>query len=152
MTSEQLEAKIKARNKVNQYALEIGPRVIEALKPFIGQKVCNVGGELSKKVMGQLPALQNEFNIRAFYSTGHGYTVTVQLNASETTRQGHAMYCDATVYVANLRNGILESMFPDMEPADWRTDYTVDEYRALEKQIRDAESTLSTLRSKFGCI
>ena len=57
---DRLAAKVRAVNRAHQIAREIYPRLLEAMRPFIGSKVYTVNGALLAKVEKALPDLPHE--------------------------------------------------------------------------------------------
>lgn len=68
-----LEAKVRARNLVNQIANEIEPLLIEAAKPWIGKKIIRQGGVLTERAQPSF----NPIELKAKTFTRVGESVDV---------------------------------------------------------------------------
>ena len=148
-----LSAKIAARNEVNLLANQSFANAIEALKPFVGQKVCKVDGSLLEKVKKALPPTMsaNGSEAHSWYSTGHGYSLVLNVKTCKSARtKGDyqiAHYAEAQVYLANLRNGVLESVYENAPT--FRTDYTEDFVRAARLEVESADKAKREAESKI---
>jgi hypothetical protein len=146
-----LEAKIGARNEVNDLANKLSPAIFEAIRPLVGTKVFNAGAVISQKLRKCLPELPNTVEASAYYSTGHGYSFVVVFKTSTMypDRTGDhycASYAEDTVYLANI-DGLTVSKLYDFQPR--RTDYTAAEVIAARAELKLAKNAVSAAQSKL---
>ena len=151
MRNEHIEAKVKARNRLNKEIFNIVPAVFAALAPFVGQKIELANGGLTNKVTKALPVLPNTTRLHAHYSTGHGYSLTVTIRTCENT-SSFCEYTETVIYLGDLSNGVLTRIFEQPNPKDYPTQFSTDTVLSLEAEIRKTESELSALRSRLNAI
>jgi len=153
----ELDAKIAARNEVNALANESYQAAADALRPFVGQKVCKADGSLLKKVQEALPPSiqQSNGDAHSWYSTGHGYNVVLNVKTSKCTRGKNwtpqndyqvASYAEATLYIGHLQNGVLTGLYD--APA-YRSDYTAEFVREARKEAAIADEAKRAAESKI---
>lgn len=148
-----LEAKVGARNQVNALAIQLSPAIFEALKPFVGVKCFNQGNAISEKLRKALPVLPNTVEASAYYTTGHGYSLTVVFKTStmypdRTGQHCLASYAEETVYLADIdQRGLTISKL--YEQATRRTDYSADEVKAARAELKLAKDAVSRAQSKL---
>ena len=147
-----LEAKVRGTNRVNALRQELFAKIEPALKLFIGKKICKVSGSLLDKVVQALPVLPCDIGKvqnghRCFYTVEYG-TLRAHVEVLESYDGGQMVcYIKSSLYLGEIENGILTKTFP---APTGRTDYTVDEVRALRKEIETAEAKLRELQFKLG--
>lgn len=150
-----LAAKIAARNLANQTAMDLFPQMAEALKPFVGQKVCKVDGTLLKKVNEALPKGTNTVQTRGYYSVDD-YTLAFRLTTTEhnkardwtpETQYQHPQSADRTLFLGHLRDGVLTELY---DAQTFKTDYTEDFVVQTRKAVREAETALNQVRNSLG--
>jgi len=148
-----LAAKVAAQNEANRIANAMYLPATEALKPFIGQKVCKVDGGLLEKVKKVLPeasAHEGNHGQRPYYSTGHGYSLTLQIRICEEAKRRNgeqgSYYSEAVLYVADLRDGVLIKLY---DPNTRRTDYTEAEIIEARKAHEAAKTAVREAASKL---
>lgn len=141
-----LAAKVEAVNLSHSYAIELYPKLVEAMRPFVGQKVLKKGGELTEKVKGALPALPYNNRLKVTHSR-FAFRLEWTVGAGVNTGEGYA-YHDTGLYIGKVENGILTAL--DGTAPTHRTNYTVEEIeqgretcRLLREQLRAAESDIS---------
>lgn len=146
-----LEAKVAARNQVNELANRLSPAIFEALKPFIGTKCFNQGAAISQKLRKALPELPNTVEASARYTTGHGYDLSVIFKTStmypDRWGQHHcASYAEETVYLVEIQGTIAEKLY---EFQRRRTDFTADEVKTARAELKEAQGAVSRAQSKL---
>ena len=141
-----LDVRVEGVNLANSIANELQPKLIEAMRPFLGEKVETLAGPLTKKVSKVIDAIELPNTVRCHVYRNHSnyslfWTVKTCLDLN-----GHAYYHEVSMYVGNLRDGVLESLY---EPNVLRTDYTAEgvyrareAYKAAKKIADDAHSAL----------
>jgi hypothetical protein len=144
--SERLKAKVVAVNKANKYAKELYEMLVPVFQPFVGQKIIKDTGGLYNKVEKALPVLPNTHEVRVYRQSG-GYSLAYTIQVNESVPDYGAIYHEVTVYLGNLRNGILTKL-DDRKP-EGREDWTAEEVQAGREKIvtarealRDAESAI----------
>lgn len=155
-----LEAKIAARNKVNALALEMAPKMIAALAPFVGKKIINQGGGLAAKVRACLPDDPCTPSVSWWYSANN-YSVSVNFKVcehSKGTRYGKEWngeicqgcignYMETHITLAVVDGNNLERLGPEPH---LRTDYTGEAIQAARVALRAAQSALDDARSNLS--
>jgi len=145
---DRLAAKVRAVNRAHQIAREIYPRLLEAMRPFIGSKVYTVNGALLAKVEKALPDLPHENGpgggvmVYRYTST---YSLVWIVKVHQTDSQGIAHYAEASVYVGETDGGAL--LKRECQATDYRTDYTETEIRAKQAALIDAQKALREAQS-----
>lgn len=147
-----LAAHIAARNFINQKHNDFHPLVMAAMAPFVGQKVCKADGSLLAKVEKCLPPIAITEGWQAYYSTGHGYSLTLNLKAWRQVQKAGEKYSvscyeETALYIANLQNGILISLYSDLDKR--RTDFTEAEIMQARLEVSRRKEQLSEAESKL---
>ena len=139
-----LEAKVGARNQVNRAAQSFYPAAIEALRPFIGQKVLNQGHVKSAKLVAALPKFSDTPAISVYFKTGaYGISMEVKVCVSYENRsgeQGSACYAEQSIFLGEIYNHTLTKLSP--APTGLRTDYTVEEIVQARKELTAARNAM----------
>lgn len=146
--SNTLSATVAARNEVNELTNTRYSTIILALAPFIGQRILKVDGTLLKKVKEALPefdAVQG-FGSSSWYSTGHGYSLVLNIKTCHGVEPHGCVYADSTLYLGKLRDGVLEGLYdaPTLK-ANFTEQYVIqarEEVKGAEKILREVESKL----------
>lgn len=155
MRNEEINAKVKARNRLNAEIFNIIPDVFTALAPFVGQKIVLASGGLSQKVKHALPKLPNTVGLSAHYNAGR-YSFTVYIKTCEMVNDTTCTYSDRNIYVADvneagelirLHGSVLAKLHED-----YPTTYSPERVAELEVEIRKAEKHLNSLRSELSQI
>lgn len=143
-----LAAAVAARNEVNTQANERFPSIIEALTPFVGATVCKVDGTLFKKVKEALPVFESStgFGSSCWYSTGHGYSLVLNLKTCHGVQPNGCVYAETTLYLGDLQNGVLTRLY---DAPNFKTDFTEDFVIQARLAVRAAEEILSAAKSKI---
>lgn len=145
----ELIARVKAVNAVHKYATWLYPELIEALTPFLQKRVVKDDRGLLKRVSDKLPSLPNADGLGVMvYQNRSAYSLSWSVKTCEQViGADHCLYYEVSVYIGNLRDGVLTGW---IEPCERRSDYTVEEienararYRELKKAADDAELALS---------
>lgn len=152
-----LAAKVAARNEVNTLANSSFVDAIEALRPFVGQKVCKVDGTLLEKVKRALPPAisANGSEAHTWYQA-NSYSLVLNVktcacskapNATPQRDYQHAHYAETTLYLANLSgDGVLTSLYSyDAR----KTDYTEEFVRKARLEAEQARKAVSEAESKI---
>jgi hypothetical protein len=144
-----LAAKVKAQNRANQFANELYPKLVKVFEPFIGQKVLKADGTVLAKIQSQFPELPSTPGLHVY--PGHSnYSLRWIVRTSEQESDYTCLYAESTLYVGDMKNAILASLYP---PVHYRTDYTVEEIESLREAYvlakRAADNAFSALHP-FG--
>ncbi len=145
MNANKLEAKVKAINKAHAIAKEWFDKVAPIFVPFLNQKIIKADGYLLAKVEKLLPEQPNTFNLNIHkYITD--YSVGFTIKTSEQVSDYGCLYYETTVYIGNLKNGVLTTL---STYEALRTNYTAAEilekrqlYETALKISNDAKSNL----------
>jgi hypothetical protein len=151
MPNERLEARVKARNRCHAIANELYPQLAEFFRPYVGQKIERADGPLMAKISAKLeeaiPKLFDPLPQGAqVWRSPSDYSLVWTVKVCEGYGPHSCCYEDCSVYVGNMRGGVLESLYP---PEARREDFTADEieqarqaYEAAHKHAEDLESKL----------
>lgn len=153
----ELSAKVAARNEVNALANRSFPDAVEALRPFIGQKVCKVDGSLMEKIKKALPPTMsaNGSEAHSWYSTGHGYNLVLNVKTAacskgkgwtQSNQYQTAHYAESTVYLAHLSNGVLTGLY---DAPNFKTDYSEEFVRDARQEVERADKARRAAESKI---
>lgn len=148
-----LDAKVAARNRVHALALAHWEEMREALRPFIGRKVQNVGGDIAAKVKAVLPTGEGWEGLHRMHYEATSYSLRVSLHTVESgpgmcgrTDYQIAHYAEVSLHLGSLDKGVLTEL-GQIYPL--RTDYTAaevqrwrEELDAADKAKREAEYRL----------
>lgn len=145
MDNSKLQARVEGINKCHAYANGLYERLIEIFRPLVGCKIEKADGTLLKKIADQLPQLGNKtfhvYKIASNYSLVWNVKICIQYPG-----EGHCTYHDVSVYIANVRDGVITEL---LGPPKFRTDFTVEgvveareTYEAAETAYRAAQSAL----------
>lgn len=153
--SNQLEAKVSARNRVNAALPIIHTALVKALEPFVGKKVETVHGGLTAKVANVLAPVivKLEADLGAFIchsSTSHSlrfYVKVCEVFPSRYPDTQIASYAEASLDVAEVPSMVLTELY--LQPPTPRTDYTVDEIIRARADVAAARTALSLAQSKL---
>ncbi len=146
-----LSARVKAVNNVNAAACSIFPLIAAALMPFIGKKVLKVDGSLVEKVKNQIaPLLPSTPSLSSFRNHLNN-SLSWTIKTSETI-DGIAMYAEAAIYVGEVEDGILKSIYTDSPFAtgNVKTDYTVEDIMAKREACRLAKEAAREAEAALG--
>jgi hypothetical protein len=153
---QRLDLKVRAVNKAHAEILRLWPLLVQALTPFIGQKIELASGDLSAKVKKALPEFPNTTTLR-IYRKAQVYSLIFGVYASEWERSNVPHHSDdggsyeRTLYVGHLTSdGTLESFYP-FDPEEYRTDWTVEEVKALREDYQTKKRAADTARNKLFC-
>lgn len=151
-----LAAHIEARNFINKKHNDFHPLAMAAMAPFVGQKICKADGSLLAKVEKCLadfvPLVLTE-GWQAYYSTGHGYNLTLNLKAWRQVQKAGEKYSvscyeETALYIAHLQNGILTSLYSDLDKR--RTDFTEAEIAKARLEVDKRKEQLREAQSKLA--
>lgn len=143
-----LEAKVAARNAVNALALEMAPKMIEALKPFVGQKILNQGSVLSAKVKAALPPTEATHERHFWYSPSEygvwAHFKTCICSAGNQPDYTVASYAEQAFLIGDIKDHVLTGIRNGQTA---RTDFTTEEVRKAREAFKAAQSALDDARS-----
>lgn len=151
-----LAAKIAARNHVHALRNSVAPMLQEVLRPLVGTKVCNVGGELNKRTRDLLRAVETSIDgtvgMASVYVSASPYNITARFKVchGHPMRDGrgeYAEYAESVAYLGELSNGVLTKL---VDGDDARTDYTEAEVLAARQELAAAQKALSAAQSKLN--
>lgn len=145
-----LQAKVETRNRVNRITLSLIPSCLEALRPFVGQKVLNQGYVKSAKLVAALP-FSSTLALH-YYISANQYGITLNVKACSVYKNRHGeygsgCYAEQSVHLADVDGYVLKEL-NEVTPT-FRTDYTVEEVIQARKELREAEAALSHAQSKL---
>lgn len=146
--SAKLAARVKAYNRAAEVAADLFPKMRAALEPWVGRQVIKADGELLKKFGESLPELPSGVGIRA-YRTSSNFSLAWTIDTWETGEE-FTVYEGMTIYVGNLRDGILESLYDKWDRPPVQTVEDVLTKRAAFKEVEKAYSAAKSALHPFG--
>lgn len=148
-----LQMRVDGRNTVNRIGNEIFPALVEAFRPYLGENIRKQSGGLFAKIEKQIKEVEAQFpthpSLHMICMNGLEYSLSYMVKCCETFCKdgkdyGEAIYSDTTVYIANLSNGVITSLY---DPPEFKTDYDADTIIEARKTFKAAEEALSEARS-----
>lgn len=149
-----LQAKVKARNRLNAIVLKTFPLIVAAVAEFKGEKVKLANGSLSKKFLDKLPKSNETEGYTLLYECSvyvirARWTVTEEY-AKRNGNFGFTHYETASFLVGDTTDGVLVDS-PVYSQTPWvRTDYTEGEVESLRKEISLLERVLTEKKNQLG--
>lgn len=148
--NKRLEAKIKARNRINAYIKENAPKIFAAVAPFVGQKFYTVG-DMTVKVRKVVDSFSVNDQARRFQVYRYYYNGTFALifKAWEPDGEFSVTYDEVTVYFGNIDNQILTKLY-DFNPENYPSDYSFDKVSAIQAEIEKKQAEIRSLESQIA--
>jgi hypothetical protein len=140
-----LEAKVKAVNAANEYVPQLYDLLVEIFKPFVGQRISKADGCLFKKINDLLPSPPNKRGLRV-YRMSSSYSLVWAIQTCETY-PSIAMYHETSVYIGNMRDGVLLSLCGPPEP---RPAYRVEDIVAARDRYKEAKRVADEALALLG--
>lgn len=145
-----LAAKVKAWNRVNGCANVLTPDLLNAVRPFLNQKIeLNKGGltDKLKKALARFTVYNSDYQV--WFSTGHGYSLNAYLKLSvHAEGTSHCVYADQTIYLGDIQNGVL-TLIRDEPKKPLRIDRTVEEVLQARIAVRVARDAMRTAEAEL---
>lgn len=146
-----LQAKVKARNRLNTEIRARVPQMVAILRQFVNQKVQRADESLTRHVYNALPAnpASASFNFR--YEGGRcGIHVVFQVCESMGTGKYGCIYDSETVCLANV-DPVSKTVTDVIEHSNkyYRADFTVDEILKVRSELEAAKKVVSDLNQKL---
>ena len=141
--------KVTAQNECNAHLNEIVPLLRKWMEPFLGQQVIKANGGYMKKFIDCKPSFSMAGSAREFrwWTTATGYSIRVNGSQCVTDSNG-TVYAESSVYLSDLRDGVLTKMYPIESPL--KTDYDVAEIKVLLEKIDAKKKEIDILRAALG--
>lgn len=140
-----LEVRVEGVNLANAEANRLRPLLVEAMRPFVGQKVIRQAGGLMDKVSKIVePLLKTDDRRLHIYRSSSSLMWYVKTCVNIN---GIAYYHESPVYVGDLRGGILEKVIDDYEPM--RTDFSAAEITEAREAYKLAKEAADKAQSKL---
>lgn len=149
----ELAAKIAAKNRVNAAIKEKAPQIFKAIEPFLGKKVVLASGLMSVKLKEVLqPFLdRKEGENLQIYTNSLSYSLSLIFKTSENVEgKQWCIYQESSVYFADIKDGVLASFYP-FKVEDFRSNYELNEILATLAELKAAEEKVSQIASKLPC-
>ncbi len=146
-----LAAKVEARNKLNKNILEQVPKLIEALKPFVGKKIKLATGGFTKTIQVCFPSGTVD-DVQFFLSSSSRYSVYAHFRTSVNTPT-RTVYAENEVAIGGMSDGQTLEKVCEFLPVYYRTDYTegeVTEHRASVEYHEDKARHHEHALTHFG--
>jgi hypothetical protein len=159
MKTELLQLQVATRNKVNAKANELQAEFIKLLRPFVGKKVIKVAPyrQWTKQVS---TLLCEQTSVAEFAGPWNGsfrlswdfyqYTVYATIDTTFKVSESSVEYVKREFAVCRLDgncDGTSITGLPD--PANFRTDYTVQELTEKRTKLLELEQQVSELKSEL---
>jgi len=142
--SDALKARVVAVNRCHAEAKRVFAEMVAVFTPLVGQKLDKADGGFLEKIKKLLPATPNTPRLQV-YRGSSSYSLYFVVKTCEVC-DGHGHYHEIGVYVGNMENGVLTSMYENFSARD---DYTVEDvlqkradYRAAKAVFDKAQSAL----------
>jgi len=133
-----LDARVRAVNKVNQMAKELLPKLQEAVKPFLGQKIIKADKSLTVKIKQVidplLPPYTNRLNVSHYLNE---YSLAFSIYGNEDY-ENRSYSHKTTIYVGKIVNGVLTEL--ETQCGGYKSDYTAEEIVERRKQYQIAKA------------
>lgn len=144
-----LASKVKAVNKANAYANQVHDILTEVFRPFVGQKIIKVDGDLMARVKDYVPPLQYDAGLRC-WKKHSDYSLSWGVDANISYGNGCEYSGEVVVYIGRLEGQTLVELTPNEKR---RTDWTVEEVREKRKayeELKAAADSAFNAISPFG--
>lgn len=138
----QLEARVRAVNKANKYAMELSKVFAERFAPLVGCKILTVNGDILNKYVNLVAFLAEED--RTFYRYRSNLTLAFTVKARESVDENTFVYHETTITVGELEGGVLKAISP---PFIGITSYTYSEIRLRRENYKVAQKLADTLKN-----
>lgn len=141
---ERIITQIEAQNEVNAMAKPLFKTCVKWLKPFIGKKVINLNGSLSKKVNDCKPEFQKEDKRFRWLLNVNRYSVYVELDLCKNYPGSYGChYAKQSFYLAKVEDGILLEI--DETIPDFKTDYSTIEIQEKHAELKELRQKVREL-------
>lgn len=136
-----LQAKVDARNLVNQAVKDNAQMFFDACAPFVGQQIVKADGYFTKKFLAAMP------NVGFCWGQGR-YSLSRTFKACEAGERS-SFYAEAMLYIGDLDGGVLKNLNPNFKPEFYPSNYDAAEVEKARLEVRDAEEALRKAQSKI---
>lgn len=139
-TQSDLEIKIDLVNKIHSLCNEYKPALIDAMRPFVGQKIVKIDGTLTSKARAALDAVfaSRPADCSVYYDASL-YSLWVNFKSHQNGKRC-TIYYDASVCIGLVRDQALSEL--RTEPCGYRTDFTAEMVLESRKRIEDLEQQI----------
>lgn len=136
-----------AVNSVNDYANKLYDILAPIFRQWIGQNIITQQKMLKKIYEKDIPSFPESLDLRlsAYYRISD-YSISVNISTYCQNDDGHAVYADTCLYLANLRDKKLISVY---EKDDRRTNYTLAEVEKNREQLKLARQNYEQAKEKL---
>ncbi len=144
-TKTDLEIKVDLVNRVHTLCNGYKPVLIDAMRPFVGQKIVKADGSLTAKARAALDAVFTAAptDCHVYYDASH-CSLWVEIKGHENGER-YTIYHKGAILIGYVTNQELAELKPD--PCGYRTDYTADEVLKARKRIDDLEQKIRAEKS-----
>lgn len=147
----QLEAKVSARNRVHQLALEQLPAMLAACAPFVGKQVQNQTGAINAKLKAVLPESNGHPDFQWWYECTR-YSLRVNFKVCESSKSRHpgmqfASYAECSATIGDIEGHTLTKLCNGQK---FQTDYTVSEVQLWRKEAEQARAKAQEAEHKLA--
>lgn len=128
-----LIARVNGVNLANHCANVYGPEIVKVFQKYLGEKIEKVDGKLLSKIQKEVDDLpKSEATI---YRYGSDYNLIYCFKTC-TTVNGHAYYHETSVYIGEIRNGVLTKI---NNLPHFKTDYRAEDVHAAREKYQKAK-------------
>lgn len=146
-----LDAKIAAVNNAHDYASKLYETLTPFFSQYVGQKIYKGDGTLLKRISDAMPAFPetglSRFQLHT-YGDRSDYSLAWTIKTAESVKErddyNTAIYYETTVYIGDVRDGVLEKI---KIKAPYRSDFTSEEVLSKIQDVKAAEKRLSEAQS-----
>jgi hypothetical protein len=134
--SNKLQAKVKAVNRANQAATELYAKLAPIFAPLVGKKIINKEGRLLAKVWKLMPDIFQNWSV---YHPASDYSLVFVVKTMESLPDGLCIYHETSVYVGELREGVLTKL---CDAPNLQATYTEREIIAKRLKYEEAKKAM----------
>jgi len=142
-----LQTRVNGVNKANAFANQLSPRLVALFTSFVGQKIEKVDGPLLAKIQKLVDALNLPNGDISVYRHQNNYSLAYTVKSCEVfpaQGYGHAYYFEQTIYIGDMKNGVLTAL---KQPEPLKTDYTVETIEAARETYKKAKAAADNAQS-----
>lgn len=151
-------AKVAAVNNAHAYGAKLYAVLAEFFRPYVGQKIENADGSIPVRIKKLMPAFPDadlpEYRLmvhRHLSNYSLAWTIRTCEQSPPPSWSNPALGAyptshsyDVTVYVGNMRNGVLSDIY---KAPDHRWDYTPEGVLAARQALRAAQEKVSEAKA-----
>jgi hypothetical protein len=147
-------ARVNAVNRAHAHAKKLYEQLRAIFEPYVGEKVVKQDGTLMAKYAKLLPEFPVTPRLHVYRHTSDyslAWTVkTSEPDSGDPNGYHTVTYYEVTVYIGDLRGGVLTELPDRYKPDYLRTDFTVEEVVQKRAEYRRAREVYEKARSEIS--